>query len=184
MRQEIDIELLKQNPNNPRFISESKLEKLVQSIKENPELLFIRPIIIDEDMVILGGNMRYKAAKKLGYKKVWVYTTSLDQDKKNQFIIKDNTNQGLWDYEKLYDLFKKEELIDWGFDLPISSDNDTKVLYEHFLLNDDEVEHNNSTRQKNTITFRYPSDITDNVKDKLLQISSTPEQALYTLLKL
>ena len=62
------INNVKLNPNNPRLIKDDKFKKLVQSIKDFPEMLNIRPIVVNQDMIILGGNMRYKACKEAGLK--------------------------------------------------------------------------------------------------------------------
>ena len=87
MREELHIDELVLNSSNPRYITEENLERLTKSIQEDPELLFIRPIVIDQDNVILGGNMRYKAARKLGYDKVWVVRTDFTDEQKKEFRV-------------------------------------------------------------------------------------------------
>jgi len=112
------ISEVKLNPNNPRIIKDDKFKKLVQSIKDFPEMLNIRPIVVNTDMVILGGNMRYKACKEAGLKEVPVIITDLSEEKQREFLIKDNTSGGEWDWEVLANEWDVEQLEDWGLDLP------------------------------------------------------------------
>lgn len=112
------ISEVKLNPNNPRLIKDDKFKKLVQSIKDFPEMLNIRPIVVNTDMVILGGNMRYKACKEAGLKEVPVIITDLSEEKQREFLIKDNTSGGEWDWEVLANEWNSEELEAWGLDIP------------------------------------------------------------------
>jgi ParB-like chromosome segregation protein Spo0J len=88
----VKINSVKLNPNNPRIIKDDKFKKLVQSIKDFPEMLNIRPIVVNQDMIILGGNMRYKACKEAGLKEVPIIVTDLSEEKQREFLIKDNTS--------------------------------------------------------------------------------------------
>lgn len=112
------INNIKLNPNNPRLIKDDKFKKLVQSIKDFPEMLNIRPIVVNTDMVILGGNMRYKACKEAGLKEVPVIITDLSEEKQREFLIKDNTSGGEWDWEVLANEWDAEQLDAWGLDVP------------------------------------------------------------------
>lgn len=112
------INNIKLNPNNPRLIKDDKFKKLVQSIKDFPEMLNIRPIVVNTDMVILGGNMRYKACKEAGLKEVPVIITDLSEEKQREFLIKDNTSGGEWDWEVLANEWDAEQLDAWGLDIP------------------------------------------------------------------
>ena len=109
---------IKLNPNNPRLIKDEKFKKLVQSIKDFPEMLEIRPIVVNKDMIILGGNMRYKAAKEAGLKDVPVKVVDLTEDQQREFLIKDNTSGGEWDWEVLANEWDAEQLDAWGLDIP------------------------------------------------------------------
>ena len=109
---------LKPNPNNPRIIKDDKFKKLVQSIKELPEMAEVRPIVVNTDMVVLGGNMRLKAMREAGWKEVPIEVVDWDEDKQRQFIIKDNVSGGEWDWEMLANQWDAEELNEWGLDLP------------------------------------------------------------------
>jgi site-specific DNA-methyltransferase (adenine-specific) len=114
----VKINAVKLNPNNPRIIKDDKFKKLVQSIKDFPEMLNIRPIVVNKDMIILGGNMRYKACKEAGLKEVPIIITDLTEEKQREFLIKDNTSGGEWDWEVLANEWDVEELESWGLDVP------------------------------------------------------------------
>ena len=115
----VKINAVKLNPNNPRIIKDDKFKKLVQSIKDFPEMLNIRPIVVNKDMIILGGNMRFKACKEAGLKEVPIIITDLTEEKQREFLIKDNTSGGEWDWEVLKSEWNTEDLDLWGLDLPI-----------------------------------------------------------------
>jgi DNA modification methylase len=115
----VDIKQVKMNPNNPRVIKDEKFNKLVQSIREFPEMLSIRPIVVNDDMVVLGGNMRLKACKEVGLKQVHIIKASnLTEDQQREFIIKDNVGFGEWDWQQLASEWDAEELDKWGLDVP------------------------------------------------------------------
>ena len=114
----VKITEIKSNPNNPRLIKDDKFKKLVQSIKDFPEMLDIRPIVVNADMVILGGNMRYKACKEAGLKSIPIIVSNLSEDKQKEFLIKDNTSGGEWDWEVLANEWDVEQLDAWGLDVP------------------------------------------------------------------
>jgi len=119
MRKLVNIASIKENPDNPRFIKDSKFKKLVKSIKAFPEMLEKRPIVVDEDMVVLGGNMRLKACKSAGLFEVWVdIAEGWTQEQKDEFIIKDNVGFGEWDWDILANEWDVGELAEWGLDLP------------------------------------------------------------------
>ncbi len=115
----LKISEIKLNPNNPRLIKDDKFEKLVKSIKEFPEMLDIRPIVVNADMVILGGNMRFKACKEAGLKEIPVIVAdNLTEEQQREFLIKDNTSGGEWDFEMLANEWDVEQLEEWGLDIP------------------------------------------------------------------
>ena len=110
---------IKSNPNNPRIIKDDKFKKLVASIKEFPQMLSLRPIVVNDDMIVLGGNMRLKACKEAGLKEVPVIKASdLNEEQQKQFIIKDNVGYGEWDWDMLANEWDAEELVEWGLDIP------------------------------------------------------------------
>lgn len=114
----VKITEVKLNPNNPRLIKDDKFKKLVQSVKDFPEMLNIRPIVVNQDMIILGGNMRYKACKEAGLKEIPVIVTDLTEEQQREFLIKDNTSGGEWDWEVLANEWDTEQLEEWGLDIP------------------------------------------------------------------
>ena len=117
--QKVKLSEIKLNPNNPRLIKDDKFTKLVKSIKEFPQMLEIRPIVVNTDMVILGGNMRFKACKEAGLKEVPIIVAdNLTEEQQREFLIKDNTSGGEWDFEMLANDWDVEQLEDWGLDLP------------------------------------------------------------------
>jgi site-specific DNA-methyltransferase (adenine-specific) len=122
----VKISEVKANPNNPRIIKDDKFQKLVKSIKEFPEMLNIRPIVVNADMVVLGGNMRLKACKEAGLKELPIIKADdLTEEQQKQFIIKDNVGFGEWDWEDLANNWDSEQLTEWGLDIP---DFEPKVL--------------------------------------------------------
>ena len=113
----IDINKIKENPDNPRTITEDKFKKLVKSLKELPDMINVRPIVIDENMIVLGGNMRLRAMKQAGIKKVPVHQVkNWSDEQKKQFVIKDNIGYGTWDWDLLANEWDTEKLNDWGLD--------------------------------------------------------------------
>lgn len=120
MIEEINIKLVIPHPNNPRTIRDHKFKQLVKSIKEFPEMLQLRPIIVDDNCVVLGGNMRLRACIEAGLKRVPIIKAStLTPEQQKRFIISDNVGFGEWDWDILANEWDQEELIDWGLDLPV-----------------------------------------------------------------
>ena len=114
----ISVSKLKANPNNPRTISKDKFEKLLNSIKQFPKMLELRPIVVDENFMVLGGNMRLRALVELGIEEVpYIQEKKLTAEQKEQFIIKDNVGFGKWDYDILANEWDENILNDWGLDL-------------------------------------------------------------------
>jgi DNA modification methylase len=115
----ISISKIKANPNNPRIIKDDKFAKLVKSIQEFPKMLELRPIVVNDDMIVLGGNMRLKACKEAGLKEVPVIKASdLTEEQQKEFIIKDNVGFGEWDWNDLANNWEAEKLEEWGLDIP------------------------------------------------------------------
>jgi len=158
MIKKIKISEIKLNPNNPRLIKDDKFKKLVKSIQDFPEMLNIRPIVVNSDMIILGGNMRYKACKEAGLKEIPVIVAeNLTEEQQKEFLIKDNTSGGEWDFEMLANEWDVEQLEEWGLDLPtFDINNETeqndlsdtiKNLYRIEIICKDE-EHQENTYNK------------------------------------
>ena len=114
----LKINELQSNENNPRIIKDKKFKKLVQSIKDFPEMLELRPIVIDENNIILGGNMRHKACVEAGLKEVPVkIAKGLSEKQKEEFIIKDNVSFGEWDWSMIGNEWNEQEIGEWGMDV-------------------------------------------------------------------
>ena len=115
----VKISDIKANPNNPRLIKDDKFAKLVQSVTEFPEMLEIRPIVVNSDMVVLGGNMRLKACKEAKIKELTVIVAdNLNEEQQREFLIKDNVSGGEWDWNILANEWDAEQLTEWGLDIP------------------------------------------------------------------
>ena len=108
---------IRENPKNPRLIKDENFQKLVRSIQEFPEMLEARPIVVNPDMIVLGGNMRLKACKAAGLQEAPVYVASWEESKANAFIIKDNVGYGEWDWDILANEWDAAELDEWGLDV-------------------------------------------------------------------
>jgi DNA modification methylase len=116
----VKISDVKTNPKNPRLIKDDKFKKLVKSIKEFPQMLELRPIVVDENNIVLGGNMRLKACIEVGLKEVFIVKADdLTEQQKDEFIVKDNVGFGEWDWDILANEWDTEKLQDWGLDLPL-----------------------------------------------------------------
>jgi DNA modification methylase len=116
----VKISEIKPNPKNPRLIKDEKFKKLVKSIKEFPQMLELRPIVVDENNIILGGNMRFKALKEAGHTEVSIVRANdLTAEQKDEFIVKDNVGFGEWDWDMLANEWDTEKLDEWGLDLPV-----------------------------------------------------------------
>jgi DNA modification methylase len=134
----ISIKDIKSNPNNPRIIKDDKFKKLVQSIIDFPKMLEIRPIVVNDEMVVLGGNMRLKACKEAGLKEIPVIKASdLTPEQQREFIIKDNVGFGEWDWAMLANEWDSDELQDWGLDIPDFKTNQLEAVEDDYEIPDE-----------------------------------------------
>lgn len=124
----VNLNDIKPNPNNPRVIKDEKFKKLVKSIKEFPKMMELRPMVVNNDNIVLGGNMRLKALKELGYKSIpkeWVKSADqLTEEEQRRFIISDNVGFGDWEWDLVQNDWDLEELEDWGLDVPVFEKED------------------------------------------------------------
>lgn len=134
VKQVVPIKKLKLNKDNPRVIKDEKFKKLVESLKEFPEMADVREIVVNKDFVVLGGNMRLKAMQEAGWDKVPVKIVDWDNEKQREFIIKDNASFGEWNWELLSYEFEPFELEEWGIDLPKRAENKQTELDVDNLL--------------------------------------------------
>lgn len=132
---------IKPNPNNPRIIRDEKFAKLKQSIQDFPKMLSLRPIVVDNDFVVLGGNMRLRALQDLGYKEIpddWVKKTDeLTEDEKQRFIIEDNVPFGEWNWEQLANEWDAEKLKEWGLDVPEFAATELEAEEDNYEMPDE-----------------------------------------------
>lgn len=114
----LQADQIKPNPDNPRFIKDDNFKKLVQSLKDFPEMAEVREVVVNKDYVILGGNMRFKAMQEAGWTEIPVKVVDWTEDKQREFVIKDNVSGGDWDWDVLANEWDAQQLNDWGLDLP------------------------------------------------------------------
>jgi hypothetical protein len=137
----VKISEIKPNPNNPRLIKDEKFAKLVNSIKGFPEMLEIRPIVVNSDMIVLGGNMRLKACKEAGLKEIPViFADDLTEEQQREFIIKDNVGFGEWDWEMIANEWDADQIQDWGLELPVNTKSIDSDLDSEILENEQSVQ--------------------------------------------
>jgi len=123
--QKVKLSEIKRNPDNPRLIKDNKYKKLVTSIIEFPEMLEIRPIVVNDDMVVLGGNMRLKACQEAKLREVPIIKAStLTAEQQREFIVKDNVGFGEWDWDMVANEWDAEKVQEWGLDLPIQTETE------------------------------------------------------------
>lgn len=131
MKKKVKISEVKNNPNNPRLIKDDKFKKLVASINSFPEMLEKRPIVVDEDLMVLGGNMRLRASQEAGLKEVWIdVAEGWSEEQKAEFIIKDNVGFGVWDWDMIANEWDVEQVEEWGLDLPLDFDDGEEIEAE------------------------------------------------------
>jgi hypothetical protein len=174
--QKVKISQVKTNPNNPRLIKNDKFKKLVKSVKEFPEMLEIRPIVVDKDNIVLGGNMRLRACQEAGLKEVSIIKAEeLTEKQQREFIIKDNVGFGQWDWDELANNFETPALNDWGLDVWQPEDINLDDFFEN--VSKDEEQEN-----VNKIILEYTDKEYEIVVDKLKEIGGSREKIIYNLL--
>lgn len=172
----VKISEIKTNPNNPRLIKDDKYHKLVKSIQEFPKMLEIRPIVVNDDMVVLGGNMRLKACKEAGLKEVPIIKASeLTEEQQREFIIKDNVGFGEWDWNMLANEWDNEELNEWGLDVPVFKDD---INLDEFFTEDKQQSETNNFK----IILEYTEQDYNKLIDVLNKIGGSKEKVIFDLL--
>lgn len=165
------INKIKPNPNNPRIIRDEKFAKLKKSIQDFPKMLSLRPIVVDNEFVVLGGNMRLRALQDIGYKEIpdtWVKRADeLTEAEKQEFIVKDNVGFGEWDWQELSN-WDSEKLNEWGVDV-IGFDVDVNKLGEGFNLPDGDK------APFQQMTFTLADEQAEQIKNAIAEIKQTEE---------
>jgi len=155
----LEINKLKPNKDNPRIIKDYKFKKLVKSIKEFPEMMELRPIIVDENMTILGGNMRYRASIEAGLKEVPVkIAKDLSDEQKQEFIVKDNVGFGEWEWDILANEWDSKILDKWGLDIPFTED-DVEEMSNPNNIDTENIFATELDRESNYIVLKFDNDI-------------------------
>jgi hypothetical protein len=163
---------IKANPNNPRVIKDDRFKKLVKSIQDFPKMMALRPMVVNADNIVLGGNMRLKALKELGYKDIpdeWVKRAEdLTEDEARRFIIADNVGFGEHDWEMLANEWDVDELSEWGLDCG-GFDVDSDQYGEDFSLKDGDK------APFQQMTFTLADEQAEQIKNAITDIKQTEE---------
>jgi len=139
--QKVKLSDIRPNPNNPRVIKDDKFKKLVKSIQDFPQMLELRPIVVNDEMIVLGGNMRLKALEHLGIEETYIIKASdLTEKQEQEFIIKDNVGYGEWDWDQLANEWDVEDLDDWGLDLPLDFVKELEAEEDDFAIPEGGIE--------------------------------------------
>ena len=168
----LPVESIRENNKNPRVITDLQLERLVQSIQQLPDMLNLRPLVINADNVVLGGNMRLRAIRVLKMTEVPVIKVEgLTPEKELEFLIKNNLNYGDWNWFELENSYDFTALPNWGLEVPAAIfDDDEEPDFEFKPVN-------NTIR---TITFTYQKDEFVGILDKLMAIQRREEVESFT----
>jgi hypothetical protein len=169
----IPVNQLHFHESNPRFITDDKFKKLCESIRSFPSMLDTRPIVVDESMTVLGGNMRLKACIEVGLKEVPVIIiTDWTEEQKKEFIIKDNVGFGEWDFDMLANQFDNDQLVEWGLDVWQTPDED------------DSPEENLGDRTTHKISLEFTDEQFPKVLEAFNKFEGTKENTIMKLLGL
>ena len=178
------------HPKNPRLIRNEKYLEQKKSIEETPEMMDLRPVIIDEDDIILGGHQRWRACKELGWKDVPVMQYTREKHLKSEsftkfnktyelvcaeIVIKDNTHYGQFDYDILANEWDVHPLVDWGIDV---WQPETDLNLDEFFSDPDPQEEQN----KYKIILEYNEDEYNKMMEAFEKISGSKESIIYKLI--
>ena len=178
MIKQVNINEVLTNPNNPRTIKDDKFKKLVKSIKEFPQMLEKRAIVVDEAMMVLGGNMRLKACKDAGIKKVWVdVAEGWTEEQKKEFIVKDNVGFGEWDWDAIANEWEDEPLNDWGLDV---WQPDEDINLDDFFEDDT----SEPKEEKKKIVLEYSDEDFEIITEKFNSLGGSKESVVWKSLGL
>jgi hypothetical protein len=174
----VAISEIKENPDNPRVIKDDDFKDLIESIKKFPKMLEIRPIVVNSEMMVLGGNQRLAACKAAGLKKLSVvYADDLTPDEQREFIIKDNVSKGSWDWDKLTAEWESDQLSGWGLDKPEWISDDKIDLDKFFDANDPD-----KIPDKNKVVLEFTSVQFVRFMEGIRELEGTKEEIILQLL--
>lgn len=175
----VKIEKIKPNPTNPRVIKDDKFKKLVKSIQEFPQMLQLRPIVVNDEMIVLGGNMRLRACKEAGLKEVPIIKASdLTEAQQKEFIIKDNVGFGEWDWDALANEWDENNLVEWGLDVPVFKEENIS----DFFNADSDL--SSDIDKKNKIILEYTEEDYLKVIEAFNNLQGTKEEIVFKFLGL
>ena len=175
--EKVKVSEIKLNDNNPRIIKDEKFKKLVKSIQDFPEMLQLRPIVVDDENIILGGNMRFRACVEAGLSEVYILRAeNLSEEQKKEFIIKDNVGFGEWDWDVLANEWNNEQLESWGLNVWKGTETDLDKFFEETDGNDD--------NNKFKIVLEYTEEEFTLVNEKISSYGQSKEQVIFKLLGL
>lgn len=171
-------------PKNPRQIRDHRYEKLKKSIEDAPEMLQLRELLVyphGGKFVIIGGNMRYRACKELGYKELpcKVLDAETPVEKLRQYAIKDNENFGEYDWDVVANEWDTAELEDWGVELP--TDWGAELDGEEINNSNKEIE-DAEIGDKVEIKFQFSIEEWQFINAKLQKVNANKEMALLKIL--
>ncbi len=169
------IKNIRVHPDNPRLIKNDKFKKLVKSIKDFPEMLEKRPLIVNKNLVCLGGNMRLKAAREAGVKEIWIDVADWSEEKQREFIIKDNSGFGEWDWDILANEWDQDKLNDWGLNI---DNTNTSFNEEDDILFDEKIDKKNEV----TIYMKMSKPIYDSIQDKIQKLIKSNDSIVCKIL--
>ena len=179
--QNLKIESVKGNPSNPRTVNEAKMKQLVRSIQSFPEMLWKRPIIVNKDMIVLGGNMRLKAAREAGLKEIpAIVAEDWTEQEEREFIIKDNVGYGDWDWDLIKQDWDSEMLEGWGIEVPQidTSELDLTGLFDEDSEEESEIE------SKSTVILEFVAEDYEKVCEAFGKLSGSKEKIVMEFLGL
>lgn len=175
--EKVKLSKIKSNPENPRIIKDDKFFMLVKSIKDFPEMLDIRPIVVNKDMMVLGGNMRLKACIEAGMSEVPIIVAdNLTEEQQKEFLIKDNVSGGQFDWDALANTWDSELLLEWGLEVFKPTED---INLDSFFEESNEVK-----EVKNKITLEYSDEDFELVSDAFKRHTGSKEQIVFKLLGL
>lgn len=176
--EKVKVSAIKPNPKNPRIIKDDKFKKLVKSIESFPEMLELRPIVVSDEMTVLGGNMRLRALQSLGIAETFIVrASSLTPEQQREFIVKDNVGFGEWDWGMIANEWDDLPLEEWGMDT-------TTLLSENIDLDKFFKEDTTEKESKNKILLEYTGDDYNKVLEAFKKYDKTKEQVVWDLLGL
>lgn len=148
---EIELSKLTEHPDNPRYIRDRNYKALLNSVRDFPDMLRARPLVVNKDMVVIGGNMRLRVLRDLKIKNAPVEVVDWTEEQQAEFMIKDNLQQGEFDWDLIANHWDQDSLISWGVDQFHFGISNT----DHILPEDDDEYHERKESDQPKLTDGY-----------------------------